>query len=232
MFVLPDAGSELPADSDRADVVCAAPVDEAVENALDVVGDEHSMIGDFVQPDSVLVVQAYMSTDVCGDDRFSPGVTDCALLDRLKDLDSHGEVLWECLSVSGDSSVACLSDWMSVLRLVALMTGSPQFPDTGDPDFCLRILISRVDFSDVGRHCAMDFSARKMCPRAWMPDIGLRMFAQTLPALPVRQEWPVREVLAGVEGFSGASPEGVVRKSPPARASLSARKTGLFKTGR
>ena len=37
MSVLPDAGSELPADSDRAAVVGTAPVDEAVDNALDVV---------------------------------------------------------------------------------------------------------------------------------------------------------------------------------------------------
>ena len=37
-----------------------------------------------------------------------------------------------------------------------------------------------------------------------MPEFGLRMFAQTLPALPVRQKWPVREALAGTEGFSGA----------------------------
>ena len=141
MSVLLDARSELPADSDRADVVCTVPMDEALDNALDVVGlhvgqlwfrtdsedilplmiDEHSVIGDFVRPDSVPVVQAYMSTDVCGDDRFSPGVTDRTSLDRQTDLDSHGEVLWECLSVSEDSYVACLSDWRSVLRLVALM---------------------------------------------------------------------------------------------------------------
>ena len=36
--VLPDAGSELPTDSDRAAVVRAAPLDEAMDNALDVVG--------------------------------------------------------------------------------------------------------------------------------------------------------------------------------------------------
>ena len=47
----------------------------------------------------------------------------------------------------------------------------------------------------------MDFSARKMCPRARMPEFGLRMFAQTLPDLPVRQEWPVREVLAEDWGY-------------------------------
>ena len=38
MSVLPDVGSEFPADSDRAAVVCTALVDEAVDNALDVVG--------------------------------------------------------------------------------------------------------------------------------------------------------------------------------------------------
>ena len=182
--VLPDAGSEFPVDSDRAAVVSAAPLDEAMDNALDVVGlhvgqlwfrtdsegvlplmiDEHSMVCDFVRPDSVPVVQAYMSTDVCGDDRFSPGVTDCASLERQNDLDSHGEEPWECLPVSGDSSGACLSDWRSVLRLVALMSGSPEVPDTGDLDSWLRMLISRVDFSNVGSNCAMDFSTRRCVP--------------------------------------------------------------------
>ena len=38
-----------------------------------------------------------------------------------------------------------------------------------------------------------------------MPEIGLRIFAQTLPA-PFRQEWPVRKELAGEAGSSGASP--------------------------
>ena len=36
--VLPDAGSELPVYSAEAAVVCSAPVDEAVDDALDVVG--------------------------------------------------------------------------------------------------------------------------------------------------------------------------------------------------
>ena len=96
MSVLPDAGSELPADSDKAAAVRAAPLDEAVENTLEEAGldvrqswfrtdsevilplmvDEHS-IGDFVWPDTARVIQRYMSTDVHGDDRFLPGVTDC-----------------------------------------------------------------------------------------------------------------------------------------------------------
>ena len=77
MSVLRDAGS----DSDRAAVVCAAPMDESVDNAWDVVAlhvgqlwfrtdsedvlqlmsDEHSMISDFVWPESVPVVQTYVN---------------------------------------------------------------------------------------------------------------------------------------------------------------------------
>ena len=87
------------------------------------------MVYDFVGPDSVPVVQAYMSTDVCGDDRFSPGVTNCASLKKRNALDSHGKNPWECMSVSVDSSVTCLSDCWSVLRFVALLSGSPEFPD-------------------------------------------------------------------------------------------------------
>ena len=63
MSVLPDAGSELPADSDRAVVVCMAPMDEAVDYALDGVG-LHIGVG---------LHQDYMSTDVHGDDRFHLG---------------------------------------------------------------------------------------------------------------------------------------------------------------
>ena len=70
------------------------------EDVLPLMCDEHSVINDFARPEYVPVIQAYMPTDVGGDDRFSPGVTDCASLDSLTDLDPHGEVLWECLSVS------------------------------------------------------------------------------------------------------------------------------------
>ena len=152
--VLLDAGSELPADSDRAAVVCTAPVDEAVDDALDVVSlrvgqlwfqtdsevvlplivDEQSMICDLVRPDSVPAVQAYMTTDICGDDRFSPGVTDCTSLDRQTICDSLG-----------------------------------------------KMLLSQVHFSDVGRNCAMDFSDRWMCSLVWITDSSLWMLVQTLP---------------------------------------------------
>ena len=93
VYVLPDVGSELPADSDVAAMVCTALLNETVDNALDVVGlhvgqlwfrtdpedalpvmlDEHSLMCDLVRLDVVPVIQDFVSTDVCGDDRFSPG---------------------------------------------------------------------------------------------------------------------------------------------------------------
>ena len=54
--VLPDVGSELPAESDEATMVCTALVD-----VLPVMLDEHSLMCDSANQDVV-------STDVCGDD--------------------------------------------------------------------------------------------------------------------------------------------------------------------
>ena len=85
-------------------------VPNGIGGYLPMMIDEHSMMCDLVRPDSVPVDRDFVSTDVCGDDRFSPGVTESATLNRQTDLDSHGEVLWECLSVWEYSSVACLSD--------------------------------------------------------------------------------------------------------------------------
>ena len=99
--VLPDVGSEIPADSVGAAVVCTALLDQAVDDALDVVGlhvgqlwfrtepedalpvmlDEHSLMCNFVWPDVVPANQDFVSTDVCGDDRFSPGVRNDVSLD-------------------------------------------------------------------------------------------------------------------------------------------------------
>ena len=73
MSVLSDAGSDLPADSDKVAAVRAALLDEAVENALVVASwdagqsrfrtdseitvpllvDERSRLGDVVRPDTV-----------------------------------------------------------------------------------------------------------------------------------------------------------------------------------
>ena len=111
--VLPEAGSELPADSDAAAAVCTAPVDDAGDDALDMVSlcvgqlwfqtdsgvvlplimEEQSMICDLVRPDSVQAIQDCMMTDVYGDDRFSPGVTVCTYLNEQTVIVSLGEML-------------------------------------------------------------------------------------------------------------------------------------------
>ena len=77
--VLPDVGSELPTVSDVAAVVCAAPVDEVGDGALDVVGlsvgqsclrmhsedtlsalqDERSMMSFLVWPVAILIGQVF-----------------------------------------------------------------------------------------------------------------------------------------------------------------------------
>ena len=84
MSVLPNIGSELPADSDGAAVVYTALLDEVVDNTLDVVGlhvgqlwfrtdpedalpvmlDEHSLLCVLVWLDVVPVIQDCVSTDV------------------------------------------------------------------------------------------------------------------------------------------------------------------------
>ena len=72
-----------------------------------------------------------------------------------------------------------------------------------DLDSLGEMMLSRVDFSDVGRNCTLAFSTGWMCFLAWINDSSLWMFVQTLP-LP-------REELTGAVGFPGASPEGVAR---------------------
>ena len=139
VYVLPDVGSEIAAGSDEAAVVCTALVDEAVDDALEVVGlhvgqwwfrmepedaspvmlDENSLICDFVWPDDVPVNQDFVSTDHCGDDRFSPGVRKDVSLDWQIDLYSHGMVNWECQLNGEYRDLAGASDWRSVLRRVA-----------------------------------------------------------------------------------------------------------------
>ena len=124
-----DAGSELPADFAGAAAVRVAPLDEAGEDTLDVVGldvgkllfqtdsdddlpltvAEPSAMCEFVRPDTFPIVMVHMLTDVLGDDRFSPGVTCCILLDRRSCIDSLGKEHWERLVFDWDGSVACIS---------------------------------------------------------------------------------------------------------------------------
>ena len=48
---------------------------------MPVMLDEHSLMCDLVRLDVVPVIQDCVSTDLCGDDRFSPGVRDNVSLD-------------------------------------------------------------------------------------------------------------------------------------------------------
>ena len=186
MSVLPDVGSELPANSDRAAVVCTALVDEAVNDALDVVVmlDEHSLMCDFVWSDVVPVNQDFVSADVCGDDRFSPGVRNDVSLHWQMDIDFCEMVNWECQFNGEDMTLARAPDWKSVLRCIALMSRLPKFPDGNGPK-C---------FDDIGNNCIMNISAWGTCPRVRTSICSPETFAQTLPT---QQECLVSDVPSG-----------------------------------
>ena len=63
--VLPDAGSELPADSDRAAVICAAPMDEAVDNAWDVVGLHVGQLWFWTDSEDILPLRCDCPAGIC-----------------------------------------------------------------------------------------------------------------------------------------------------------------------
>ena len=206
--VLVDAGSELPAGSAGAVAVRAAPLAEAGEDTLDVVGldvgellfwtdsddslpmtvAESGAMSKFVRLDAGPVVMLNMLVDVLGDDRFSPGVSCCDILDRLSCIVPPRTEHWEHLEFDWDSSVDCITGGVGALdhpvgkllldgvliahpsdililfdksdtivdcgrselyhpsvphnrmqnmwRLSVFDSDSPDFPDTGDPDFC------------------------------------------------------------------------------------------------
>ena len=133
--VLTDAGSELPADFAGVAAVRAAPLAEAREVTLDVVGLDvgeflcrtdsdddlppmvagHIAMSEFLRSDVVPVGMVDMPTAVLGDDRFSPGVTSCIPLDRPNCMDHHGREHWKLLEFGWDCSVACLSDCVGAL---------------------------------------------------------------------------------------------------------------------
>ena len=101
--VLPDVGSELPT------------VYEVGNGALDMVGlrigqscfrmdsedtlpalqDVRSVMSFLIRPAAVLISQVFLSYDDCGDDRFSPGISDRVSLNCHVDLDSLWMVHWE-----------------------------------------------------------------------------------------------------------------------------------------
>ena len=107
MSVLPDVGSKLSTVSDAAAIICAAPVYEVGNGALDEVGlsvgqsnfrmdsedtlpalqDERSVMSFLVRTAAVLISQ-FLLYDDCGDDRFSPGMSERVSLNCHVDLDS------------------------------------------------------------------------------------------------------------------------------------------------
>ena len=145
-------------------MVCTALLDEAVDNALDVVGlhveqlwsrtdsedvlpmmiDAHSMTCDLFRPDSVS--SGFCVNHACGDDRFSPGVRDDVSLDWRIDLDSHGMEDWECQLISGDSAVACLPN----STLGCTYIGFAGVSGYGQPN----LVVKDADFAcGLGRDC-------------------------------------------------------------------------------
>ena len=74
----------------------------------------------------------------------------------------------------------------------------------GQPGLLCEEVEVTIRLQNVGMNRAMNFSARKMCFRALVPGFGLKKFALTLPALPIRREWPVWDTLASAEGVAGA----------------------------
>ena len=66
------------------------------EDALPVMIDEYSLMCDCVGPDVVPANQDFVSADVCGDDRFSPGVRNDVSLHWRMDIDFQEMVNWEC----------------------------------------------------------------------------------------------------------------------------------------
>ena len=166
LSVMPDGGSELPMDSDAA-VDCTARVDEVMDDALDEVGlsvgqscvqtdsedalqDEGRVMSFLVWSAAVLISQFFLLYDDCGDDRFSPGMSDRVSLNCHVDLDSLWMVSWDDRRNVETGSHTGLSDWRRVLRCVARMSRLAELPVNN----------GRKCFADLGKNCIMDISAR------------------------------------------------------------------------
>ena len=90
------------------------------EDTLPVLQDERSVMSFFVRPVAVLISQFFLSYDDCGDDQFSPGVSDRVSLDCHVDLDSLWIVYGEDRRNVETGSRTGVYDWRSVLCCVAL----------------------------------------------------------------------------------------------------------------
>ena len=130
MTVLTDAGSKLPADFAGVAAMRAAPLTEAGEVTLDVVGldvaeslsqtdaadgfsavvAEQVAVGGSARTAVVLMNMVNIQMNTVGDDRFSPGVGGCGPLDRQDCVDMTCEEYRELLEEDSDSSEDCGCD--------------------------------------------------------------------------------------------------------------------------
>ena len=85
----------------------------------------------------------------CGEDRFSPGISDCTEMNCHVDLDSLWMIHWEDRRTVETGSHAGVSAWRSVLCGIARMSCLPEFPVNNGLK-CLKYL---------ERNCIMDISA-------------------------------------------------------------------------
>ena len=70
--------------------VCVLDSRDEPDYVLPVMLNEHSLMCDLVWSDVIPANQDLLSPDVCGDDRFSPGVRSAVSLDWQMAIDSHG----------------------------------------------------------------------------------------------------------------------------------------------
>ena len=90
------------------------------EDTLPVLQDERSVMSFLVRPAAVLISQFFLSYDDCGDDRFSPGISDCVSLNCHGDLDSLWMVHREDRRTVETRSHAGVSVWRRVLCGIAV----------------------------------------------------------------------------------------------------------------
>ena len=121
-----------------------------------------------VRPDAVLISQDFLSTDMCGDDRFSPGVRNRISMDCQVDLDSLWMGYWVGRKSVETGSRTGVSAWRSALCSAARLSRLPKFPDTD----CLNC------FSDIGRDCVLDLNAWGRVPGLDRPSVVWRLLVR------------------------------------------------------
>ena len=136
-----------------------------------------------------------MLADVLGDDRFSPGVSCCVILDQpVGKLFLESVLITHTSDIILDKSDTIVDCGRSDLYLtIGLDSDSSDFPDTGHPDFCFGMPRSPNGIGNVESDVDTVLLARGSCSRTLTPWDGRLEFAPMSPGLPVRKDLPVRE---------------------------------------